>query len=399
MSSIVRTGTVSAEPVTRGAMKNYLKLPPSNQTDDTLIDSLISAARVQAEIITECALVRSTFVQYMNRFPGRHDHELGSFQHGRHSVENHHHHHGEIKMKRGPLVSVQSLIYIGTDGNPYPLSPGEDFIVDPATQPGRIRPVPYTVWPLTLCVPNAVAIAFTAGYAPGNVGVSIDAGQTPIAEPETSTPAFGPNWRPGALRPQFGFLIDPSGNVEVQMSAGSPAAGATEPTWPAPGATVPDGAALYKNFGPLRGVWTPDTQYSGNWVILDKNGNLQLLIVPSLISQTSPPAISDGAAGPPFSSTLGAITTDNGIPAWQCLGAYKALGNSGASTSNTPEQQAAYTVDLALPPTIPIALMQLVAHWYFNREPVIAGGAFEVPLHVQNLLATVSVPDYAPTPD
>lgn len=36
--------------------------------------------------------------------------------------------------------------------------------------------------------------------------------------------------------------------------------------------------------------------------------------------------------------------------------------------------------------TIKLAIMQLVGHWYFNREPVVAGQVVTLPLHVQQLL-------------
>jgi hypothetical protein len=171
--------------------------------------------------------------------------------------DGHHARYGDIKIKRPPLISITNpLTYIGTDGSPHTLTPGTDFIVDCAKQPGRIRPVPFTAWPLTLRTPNAIAIPFTAGYAPNAAEVS--QGATPVSEPET----------------------------------------VVEGTIPTP-----------------------------------------------------------------------------------------------------PDQQASYTVDWTLPETAPLAIMQLVSHWYFNREPVVAGSANNIPLHVLDLLATVSVPDYAPTPD
>jgi hypothetical protein len=250
MSSVVRTAVIAAYPVLLADMKNFLRLPAAVITDDTLIASLIKAATVQAETITDSILVRSTFVQYMDKFPhwGMYDRGFDSNMHGhRRAFDEHHTKRGEIKIIRTPLISVQSLTYIGTDELPHTLTPGTDFLIDPAKQPGRIRPIPFTTWPLTQRTLNAIAIAFTAGYAPAAT-----------SEPET----------------------------------------VTEGTVPTP-----------------------------------------------------------------------------------------------------PEQQASYTVDWTLPPTVAIAIMQLVSHWYFNREPVTPGSVATVPLHVLDLLATVSVPDYAPTLD
>jgi uncharacterized phiE125 gp8 family phage protein len=35
---------------------------------------------------------------------------------------------------------------------------------------------------------------------------------------------------------------------------------------------------------------------------------------------------------------------------------------------------------------IKLAIMQLVGHWYFNREPVVAGQVMPLPMHVQQML-------------
>src|ERR1700722_1815059 len=151
MNSIVRTSAIpaSAEPVTLAAMKNWLRVPPTVVNDDQDITDLINEARVQAELLSNCALVRSTFVQYLDHFPTWQARELGHFgavgghdgiAYGRHGRW-----HGEITVKRPPLVSVQGITFIGTDGRPYTLNPGQDFTVDIASQPGRIRPIPYTV--------------------------------------------------------------------------------------------------------------------------------------------------------------------------------------------------------------------------------------------------------------
>jgi hypothetical protein len=66
MNSLVRTQTIVNEPVSLAAMKNWLKLPATVTADDGDILDLISEARIQCELLTNCALVRSTFVQYLD---------------------------------------------------------------------------------------------------------------------------------------------------------------------------------------------------------------------------------------------------------------------------------------------------------------------------------------------
>src|SRR5579872_2567699 len=174
MNSVVRTKVISAEPVSLQAMKNWLKVPTNVTNDDTDIGDLITEAREQCELITNCALVRSSYVQYLDNFPGW-ETEFAHFGNGGASgyqsmhdgfgYNRHGHWKGEIKIKRPPLVNVQGLWFIGTDGRPYTMNPGQDFVVDVASPPGRIRPIPYTIWPLTLHVPAAIAIRYVAGYA------------------------------------------------------------------------------------------------------------------------------------------------------------------------------------------------------------------------------------------
>lgn len=414
MNSVVRTNVISAEPVSLQAMKNWLRVPTDVTVDDTDIQDLITEAREQCELLTNCALVRSSYVQYLDHFPGwnrefdnygttgangypaYHD-GFGYNRHGRWK--------GEIKIKRPPLVQVQSLWFIGTDGKPYTMNPGQDFVVDSASQPGRIRPIPYTIWPLTLHVPAAIAIRYLAGYAPNSDGVA--AGQTTIAEPESDAQGLNPTWQPGATYKQYQFLEDENSNLWIQTVGPSGVTGSgARPNFeaqPIGGTIASDGTAAWLNVGPVRGFWTPGTAYSGlqSYVILDFNSNLQLLNVANLISQTIQAYSLQTVGTSPlnWSALLGGLTTDNGVAgAWRCLGAYNALGNTQLSPPNSPEQQAAVTVDLTLPKVVTRAIKALVYHWYFNREPVTSGGVAKVPLHIEDMLGAVTIQDFAPTP-
>jgi hypothetical protein len=410
MNSLVRTATLGPELVSLSDMKNWLRVPAQVVNDDLKITALIKAARMHCELLTNCALVRSSFVQYLDHFPGWGVREFGYYgttgvsggAAGGMGYNRHHRHYGEIKLKRPPGISVQSLIYIGTDGRPYTLNPGQDFIVDVASQPARIRPIPYTIWPLTLHVPAAIAIAFTAGYGPNSDAV---AGST-IVEPETVTEALEPNWQPGTTYAQYAYQTDNNENIWIQTTPGGGTTGiaSTRPNFeaqPIGGTIAGDGTANWSNVGPLRGFWTPDTPYSGYVVLLDFNSNLQLLNVASLTSQTIG-AVSlqlVGVSPIPWSSALGGLTTDNAIAgAWRCLGNYRALGNTGLAIPNSPEQQAAFLIDWTLPEAVTLAVQFLVEHWYYNREPVTQGAVMKVPLHVEDMLGAVTIDDFAPTP-
>jgi len=62
-----------------------------------------------------------------------------------------------------PLVSVESVRYIDADDAEQPLDPSA-YSVDVSSLPGRIVRGAVSSWPSTSRVPNAVSIAFTAGY-------------------------------------------------------------------------------------------------------------------------------------------------------------------------------------------------------------------------------------------
>lgn len=414
MNSVVRTSVISAEPVSLQAMKNWLRVPTDVTNDDQDIADLITEAREQCELLTNCALVRANYVQYLDNFPGWH---LESDQHGHAGISGYHTQHdgfgytrhgrwkGEIKIKRPPLVQVQSLWFIGTDGRPYTLNQGQDFVVDVASQPGRIRPIPYTIWPLTLHVPAAIAIRYVAGYAPNSDGTA--AGQTAVSEPESDSQGLNPTWQPGATYKQYQFTQDENQNFWIQTNSPNGVTGTgARPNFegqPIGGTIASDGTAAWLNVGPLRGFWTPGTPYTGQqqYLILDFNSNLQLLNVASLISQTIPAYSLQNVGTSPlnWSTTLGGLTTDNGVAgAWRCLGAYNALGNTQLSPPNSPEQQAAVTVDRTLPKVVTRAIKALVSHWYFNREPVTSGSVSKVPLHIETMLGDVTINDFAPTP-
>lgn len=67
------------------------------------------------------------------------------------------------------------------------------------------------------------------------------------------------------------------------------------------------------------------------------------------------------------------------------------------SLPTPPDQQASYTLAIGIPMTTHTALMMLVGHWYFNREPVAGGSVGSVPIHIDALLASDSVFDFSST--
>lgn len=67
------------------------------------------------------------------------------------------------------------------------------------------------------------------------------------------------------------------------------------------------------------------------------------------------------------------------------------------NAGSPPDQEPQYTFVIGIPYDLKLALMQLVAHWYFNREPVVAGASGTLPWHVENILWSYRIEDVSPT--
>jgi hypothetical protein len=163
VSGIVQTSAPAGEPITLAQAKAWLRVDGSEE--DVLIFELIEAARIYAEKVTRRALVTQSFEQSFDAFP-----TSVRFQRDRFPSATLERHGGlvigcgrEIILPRSPLVSVASVKYYDEDGTLQTLST-DDYFVDTRTQPGRIVLNEDADWPDTQVRPNAVVIAFTAGF-------------------------------------------------------------------------------------------------------------------------------------------------------------------------------------------------------------------------------------------
>ncbi|AEE98031.1 head-tail connector protein [Mahella australiensis] len=134
----------SEEPVTLEEAKKHLRVDISD--DDSLITSLIMAAREHAEAITRRALITQTWELSLDIWP------YGS----------------EIIIPLPPLQKVDSIKYTDSAGVEHMLDLNI-CIIDTKEEPGRIVLKNEYSWPSeTLQAADAVHIRFTAGY--GNAG-------------------------------------------------------------------------------------------------------------------------------------------------------------------------------------------------------------------------------------
>lgn len=125
------------EPVTLDEARAHLVVDIAE--DDTLIGSLITAARQMAESFTGRAFVSRTLQLYFDHFPAN---------------EN-------IYLPFPPVVSVTSVTYTDTNGDSQTFS-ASLYDTDLKGQPGRVQVK--DLWPSTDHVPNAVCVEYVAGY-------------------------------------------------------------------------------------------------------------------------------------------------------------------------------------------------------------------------------------------
>jgi len=129
------------EPVTATMLKNHARIEISDD-DWSVIPRFIRAARRQFEKDTNRFLVTQTHNLLLDQFPLR-------------SIP--------INVPRPPLQSVASITTIDTSGNATVMDP-TTYIVDTASEPGRIGVVDTALWPQNLRAFQPITIQFTAGY-------------------------------------------------------------------------------------------------------------------------------------------------------------------------------------------------------------------------------------------
>ena len=127
----------TSEPVTLTEAKSHLRVTATDE--DTLITSLIVAARQWAENFTGRALITQTWDYFLDVFAD------------------------PIEIPLPPLVSIDSIKYVDNDGVTQTLAATE-YTVDTAAERGLVRLAYGKSWPGTRTQANAVTVRFTAGY-------------------------------------------------------------------------------------------------------------------------------------------------------------------------------------------------------------------------------------------
>jgi hypothetical protein len=139
MSSLIVVTPATANLVSLATMKRHLRVEMDAKDDDELISLYAAAAVDVAESDTGRSFVNKLYCQSHDRFPSLHDwgdFATGYFYQTRRYSRGHHDEHDrqEIKLLRCPLVNIQSIQYIDTNGDtqmllpvPEPWAPNQQY--------------------------------------------------------------------------------------------------------------------------------------------------------------------------------------------------------------------------------------------------------------------------------
>lgn len=147
--ALIRVAGPDIEPVSVAEAKTHCRVDISN--DDLLIANLITTAREYIEMICRPrrALISQTWKLLLDKWPKTDILELGVV----------------------PLLSVTSVAYTD-DYASTTIWPASNYVVDTASEPGRLRLRTGVSWPsATLREVNGVEITFVAGYGASSMSV------------------------------------------------------------------------------------------------------------------------------------------------------------------------------------------------------------------------------------
>lgn len=147
-----------AEPITLAEAKLHCRV--DGDTEDTLLTTLIRAARLHAERETNRAIPAQTWKETFCAFPDWYFRPLKS-----------------------PLISVTSIVYTATDGTSTTLA-STGYRVSSDSNPGLIEPsYDSGDWPTARDIADSVAVTYKAGYACTTIALATASGA------QTVTPA------------------------------------------------------------------------------------------------------------------------------------------------------------------------------------------------------------------
>lgn len=170
-------------------------------------------------------------------------------------------------------------------------------------------------------------------------------------------------------------------------------------------------------------IFLPGAQYWVGDQVIDGNGNLQelTLVTPPAPQSDQEQNATEGSGTPTWATSVNGTVTYNGYT-WTCRQVPAPTGNyvidrisepgrifPWPASTNWPSvlyvpnavkiyHTLGYGTDgKAVPAQAKVAILQLVANWYENREAASSAKLEVIPNHLQNLLWSLRVEEFAPT--
>jgi len=143
------------EPIDLAEAKLHLRVTDDSQ--DPIILSILSAARVAAETITRQQLLYARYQLVLDKFPMA---GVGTPLPFAHVVN---YPAFAIILPHSPIVDVVSISYLDMNGTSQVMDPA-DYVVNAALMPAIITPGFGKIWPIPLPQIGAVSVTYDAGY-------------------------------------------------------------------------------------------------------------------------------------------------------------------------------------------------------------------------------------------
>lgn len=185
------TALPAKEPVTLSMVKTFMSLPQSNTMFDGMLLGFIQAAREQGEILTGRSLAQRTYEQVLDSMPYYSDSVQSQLAYppSYYSLPRYSttlwNYAQMIKLLFAPVISVQDMTYVDSNGTAQTLLQDVNFVLDRSSEPARIFPKIGTFWPPNLYVANSCVIHYTAGYDTNPAAVDV---HTVLASPPNQQP-------------------------------------------------------------------------------------------------------------------------------------------------------------------------------------------------------------------
>ncbi|MEJ2124532.1 MAG: head-tail connector protein [Alphaproteobacteria bacterium] len=136
---LILTAGPSVEPLSLDEAKTHCRI--DTNTEDTLVSSLVLAARLYMEHNLGLALIRQSWSLYLDAWPEK----------------------TYVELPLSPLIDIDAIRVYGQSGTYTTIDPGQFYIDTISRRPRLVREEGQS-WPVPGRNANAVEIAFTAGY-------------------------------------------------------------------------------------------------------------------------------------------------------------------------------------------------------------------------------------------